>query len=267
MRFPHAALLLATTFAVGCAEGAEPAGLPTPDAAPAVAGLDLPFSRADDRRVHLRAGGWLGTGSVEGEAARADLAPARLEALDRLRLVKPTSDSCPADLGGYALTITRAGGEMVKAIGTPHWACGSQPAVLEPASIVAFVETLGCVATNVSAERLERAPTIRPDDGCRHGISSTTEGPPSWMKLEIPTPGRYEVGFSACAGKATALELLDASGATRLAADQGTGEGEAGCARIVHTFDAAGTYVVKLATHSTTGGGQAHVLLDLRTTK
>jgi hypothetical protein len=210
--------------------------------------------------VRLEASGEAG-GSFVWERSAARLTDAQQAALAALRRIEGHA-ACPEDVQEYTLTRTGPGGveEAVRA-NALNAACGPGLPLVDVASLEPLLDTLACVATGAAPAQLAGAPTVRPDDGCRHGFFSYRDGPAKWVRLE-PAAGREHVlALRGCEGKATELALFDGAGTTPLASARGDGTSQAACAQLALRLDGPGPYALRVTSRAVTTGG--HVLLEV----
>ncbi|MBF5046008.1 hypothetical protein FGE12_26585 [Aggregicoccus sp. 17bor-14] len=212
----------------------------------------------DYQRVTLEAFGYWG-GSFEWSAPREALTPAQRDALSHATVVKGMED-CTQDLLEYTLSVVDAAGVEQAQHGNEHDAtCGRREGVVSYASLQPLLAELHCVGTGQARTSLAEAQTVQAGDGCRHGLFSSSDQPPSWLKVQPAGTGLHTFTLASCAGKVTALELFDASGTTRLAEVRSEGPD---CPTLTHPLDAGTLYALRVTSQAVTVGG--HVLLEVQ---
>ena len=74
-----------------------------------------------------------------------------------------------------------------------------------------------------------------------------------WLRLDVPTPDKPVVlELTDCGMRTFKLELMDETGETVLATGASKG---ASCQRLSHSFDTAGSYVVRVTLTGGSGAG------------
>jgi hypothetical protein len=216
------------------------------------------LARADYQRVTLKTFGYWG-GSFEWSSTREALTPAQRDALSHVTVVKG-KEGCPQDIVQYTLSVVDAASVEQEHIGNEHdAACDGRGEVLSYESLKPLLAELRCVGTGQAHDSLAEAQTVQAGDGCRHGLFSYRDEPPHWLKVQPAGAGPHTFTLAACAGKATALELFDASGTTPLAEAHSEGPD---CPTLTHPLDAGTLYALRVTSQAVTAGG--HVLLEVR---
>lgn len=187
------------------------------------------------------------------------LSPEQLGLAQAINIV-PGSDDCWEDAVELAITVT--GGDTVRAFSANEFNghCGRDVTLVEFEAASALLHTAHCLsAKGYDGGSPETAPSIVPDDGCWHGLFNSS-GPESewWFRTDIPAAGEYQISFDACGDRGLRLDLFEDDATTEVASTSSEGE----CPVLTHTFNDAGSYVLRVEKIAGTYAGDFFMALE-----
>lgn len=179
---------------------------------------------------------------------RAQLSPEQIAALSAMRADAQTTTSDPsctdAD-GGTTITVKATDGSETTFVDN---SCGVNGHLIDGNGAGSFAGKLPCFTRERTAFELASAPTLTVGDGCEDLIVAsdtwTDEPLRTWVRLVVPTAHvPVLIELLGCNGKGYHFDLMDAAAGAVL---QSGFTNPPTCQLLVHTFDEAGDYVLRL---------------------
>ncbi|MEO6598467.1 MAG: hypothetical protein ABIQ16_01245 [Polyangiaceae bacterium] len=187
------------------------------------------------------------------ERTRAQLSGAQLAELAQIHTA-PTLDQCQED----GLNITFAVTDDAGAVRTfRNDSCRDEYPVVDPDAAEHFLNSLPkcLLSKDARTASLATAPSVAVGDGCQNGLftSSAGETTPMWLRVKVPTANvPVSLELTSCGTRTFKLELLDEAGDAVL---ETGAPSDTSCSALSHSFDAPGSYVVRVALTGGTGAG------------
>lgn len=213
-------------------------------------GLSLPIWNDDSASLRVVSGSFF-EGYFRYERERAQLSAAQLSALEEIRTA-PDLDDCIADGTETQLTVTDSFG---KPQNYRNASCDPSSKALEPNSTAHFLLTLPpcLLSKDDRSQALASAPSVAIGDGCQNGLFTSSAAEVLWLRLTVPTANvPVLLELADCGLRTFKLELLSPTGDTVLGTGAPSGDK---CQTLTHTFDAAGSYVVRVTLTGGQGAG------------
>jgi hypothetical protein len=187
------------------------------------------------------------------------LSPEQLALAEAIRVVPSTGD-CWEDAIEMSIVVTAGAAERAFVANEYTGTCGRDGTLVDFEAVSALLDTVECLpAQGYDGGSAETAPSIVPDDGCRHGLFNASGATPDWwFRMEIPAAGEYRISLDACGDRVLLLDLFEEDATTEVASTSGEGE----CPVLTHAFADAGSYALRVQMLSGVYAGDFFLALE-----